>query len=195
MTHKLIYTPDYLLVVDNSRVIAHLPINNSPILTGVDLLPSLEQEDDVERLIKIEQEASYKQGKGTISWYEQEKRKEYYNKAKEKYKYTEEDVKIAIQQAFLSGVERLEDFEKVEKMTLENIQSLSQPKIPVGFECEIEYFYMASKMFYKDADWVKCNKDQYESIKEEIPTCPLKKVHKEISTPEGHTQWVGKYIF
>ena len=39
----------------------------------------------------------------------------------EKYKYTEEDVKIAIQQAFLSGVERLEDFEKVEKMTLEKI--------------------------------------------------------------------------
>lgn len=35
--------------------------------------------------------------------------------------FTIEDIKIAIQQAFLSGVERLEDYEKVEQMILSNI--------------------------------------------------------------------------
>jgi hypothetical protein len=66
MTHKLIKTDNYLLVVDKSeikegdwikwdskvrravdtaylpstkKIIAHLPINSSPILEGVDLLP------------------------------------------------------------------------------------------------------------------------------------------------------------
>lgn len=37
-------------------------------------------------------------------------------------KYTEEDMKVAITQAFLSGVERLEDFERVQEMILDNIK-------------------------------------------------------------------------
>ena len=221
MTHKLIHTPNYLLVVDDSeikegnksllnvegfepmilthhepieegyegkKIIAHLPLNNSPILEGVDLLPPLEQEDDVEKLAKsaFTHPDFGKYKVGSIAYYNGYK--EGYNKAKEKYKYTEED----IDKAYWAGMK----FVGEDKGSYgEFIQSLSQPKMPIGFECEIEYFYMSSRMFYKDADWVKCNKDQYESIKEEIPTCPLKKVHKEISTPEGHTQWVGKYIY
>jgi hypothetical protein len=49
MTHKIIKTDNYLLVVDNSvhpydsskvgNPLAHLPLNGSPILEGVDLLP------------------------------------------------------------------------------------------------------------------------------------------------------------
>jgi hypothetical protein len=55
---------------------------------------------------------------------------------------------------------------------------------------------MSSKYYYgTEAGWVKCDESQYESIRKEIPTCPLKKVHKETTTPEGHTQWVGKYIY
>ena len=231
MTHKLIHTPNHLLVVDDSeikegdwclddcnvefkviekghagllrstgvtfveaackKIIAHLPLNGSPILEGVALLPPLE--DDVEKLaddlypIQIEDD-----------W---DKNKQYrdefiegYNKAKEKYKYTEEQMKRIYEKGYSAGRNELNSRES-DKIKYDYIQSLSQPKMPVGFECEIEYFYMASRMFYKDADWVKCNKNQYESIREEIPTCPLKKVHKEISTPEGHTQWVGKYIY
>ena len=71
-----------------------------------------------------------------------DKKKEYrenwisgYNQAiednKEK-KYTEEDMRIAITQAFLSGVERLEDFERVQEMILDNIQ----PKT----EWEVDFF-------------------------------------------------------
>jgi hypothetical protein len=89
-----------------------------------------------------------------------------YNKSKEKYKYTEEDLRIAIQQAFLSGVERLEDFEKVESMIMENIQ---QPKYPIGFECEIEVY-----MHSINGDIVK---------------------PKTTTNSNGQTVWVGKYLF
>lgn len=34
------------------KITTHLPLNNSPILQGVDLLPPFEQEDDVEKLAK-----------------------------------------------------------------------------------------------------------------------------------------------
>jgi len=119
MTHKIIQTENYLLIVDDSeikegdyylftwggeqdiqrfqnqeedkikhqrlyetackKIIAHLPVNNSPILEGVDLLPPLE-DDEVEKLaykynpvMKLDNEfirAGFKAG---------------YNKAKEKY--------------------------------------------------------------------------------------------------------------
>lgn len=150
MQHKLINTGDYLLIVDEDvtkakegcwmyrddvkqvycdknfwfdfkepykKIIAHLPLNNSPILEGVDLLPPFE--DEVEK--KLNENCNPKIAAIMIKGY---------NKAKEKYKYTEEDMRIAIQQAFLSGVERLEDFGKVESMIIGNIQ---QPKMPVSF--------------------------------------------------------------
>lgn len=42
-------------------------------------------------------------------------------------------------------------------------------------EVEMEYYYMSSKKFYgNDADWIKCSKDTFDSIKREIPSCPLK---------------------
>ena len=189
MKHEIIKTDNYLLVVDGSeikegdyvlskllevnifgkyyelslykKIIAHLPLNNSPILQGVDLLPPLEQEDDVEKLIKIEQTINFLKGKGTISWYEQEKRKEYYNKAKEKYKYTDEDIKNAFKQFFNNNMLSVEEI----------IKSLSQPKIPVGFECEMEN---------------KIAMDGHTIIGSEPKTT---------TTPEGHTQWIGTYIY
>lgn len=198
MKHKLIHTPDYLIAVDDSKIkedcvaihlgplgeqeiviangeckldkkiIAHLPLNNSPILEGVDLLPpfSRHQEDGIRSLAREQfpndgtVDSSYLT-RGFIKGY---------NKAKEKYKYTEEDMKIAIQQAFLSGVERLEDFEKVEKMTLENIQSLTQPKMPVEFECEMDCTLVGLNLADK---------------------CTVKIT----TTSECHCQLVGKYIY
>lgn len=119
------------------KIIAHLPLNNSPILEGVDLLPPIE--DDVEKLAEDMYREFPTNPKDKPDWkYNRDencfrKRKAFvkgYTKAKEKYKYTEEDMRIAIQQAFLSGVERLEDFGKVESMIIGNIQ---QPKMPVSF--------------------------------------------------------------
>lgn len=133
MTHKLIHTPDYLLVVDDSeikehciaihlgplgeqeivtangeckldkKIIAHLPLNNSPILEGVDLLPpfSRHQKDGIEGLAHTEYRVSLQPIGRTLAGGKYDVDINYesrigfikgYNKAKEKYKYTEEDM-------------------------------------------------------------------------------------------------------
>jgi hypothetical protein len=164
------------------KIIAHLPLNNSPILTGVALLPPLEQEDDVERLIKIEQEASYKQGKGTISWYEQEKRKEYYNKAKEKYSLSN-IIDLYIEET-RCGMDMWSKEENEVMTTIGKIiQSLSQPKMPVGFECEESVFF-ATNAFSSDITLTS------EGLQDTV----LKGI-KTTTNSQGHIQWVGKYIY
>ena len=156
MTHKLIHTPDYLLVVDDSGTrIAHLPLNDSPILEGVALLPpfSRHQEDGIEEYSK-ECNQLYKDW--LVTGY-----KAGYNKAKEKYRFTEEDMRKAIGET-RKGMLYNKQYED------EYIQSLSQPKMPVGFECDVKSFEQEYRI-------------------------PIREVR--ITTPEGHTQWVGKYIY
>jgi hypothetical protein len=190
MKHDLIKTDDYLLVVDESeikegdwllskegtihnnfgwnfgdkKIISHLPLNDSPILEGVDLLPPLE-EDDVEKLAD-KYANQFMDGRDAYYGY-----KEGYNKAKEKYKYTEEDLRNALFYALYhpkeDGVISItKDF-----IVRKSIQSLSQPKIPIGFQCEME-------------DKIALDGHTIIGI-EPITT----------TTPEGHTQWVGTYIF
>ena len=207
MTHKLIHTPNYLLVVDDSeikeggfvlvscseldiietrkvkdyyneqflfdgggqihmdyckKIIAHLPLNNSPILEGVDLLPPLKQEDDVDELAKEYGESiGNKDGTAVFDY------KRGYNKAKEKYKYTEEHIRMAVLNGSGMGEVDDEEYEEYVKWT---IQSLSQPKIPVAFECEEKV----------SSDSMYVNHVIYET--------------KTITTSKGNTQWVGKYI-
>jgi hypothetical protein len=195
MTHKLIHTPNYLLVVDDSeikegnksllnvegfepmilthhepieegyegkKIIAHLPLNNSPILEGVDLLPPFEQEDDVDELAKEYGESiGNKDGTSAFDY------KRGYNKAKEKYKYTEEDIRMAVRDGSVMGEVDDEEYEEYVKWI---IQSLSQPKMPVVFECEEKV----------SSDSMYVNHVIYET--------------KTITTSKGNTQWVGKYI-
>lgn len=231
MTHNIIKTDNYLLVVDDGeikegdyfyyqnkdgslngsfgvsklqfedyrkintflckKIIAHLPLNNSPILQGVDLLPPLvhpncciakdgginnmnkgcaernrclEQKDDVEKLAEemgfydsTEENKGNRTTKSFISGY---------NKARETYKYTEEDMKGYLQwhknKGYVSHKESDMD---------EFIQSLSQPKYPVGFECEMERY------------------DGTTSISKDWNGKP-----KTTTTPKGK-QWVGQYLF
>ncbi len=149
MQHKIITTENYLLVVDDSeikkcdwyctfwvnsygitksngslgdgyehkKIIAHLPLNNSPMLEGVDLLPPLE--DEVEKLAR-----TY-----TVNTPDNDPVRIYafiagYNKAKEKYKYTEDDLKDIWKYVLDNRV-----------TYKEYLKSLQQPKMPVGFEC------------------------------------------------------------
>ena len=190
MKHNIIKTDNYLLVVDDSEIkegdwfvdnidnnisieqsyklshirisklktiIAHLPLNNSPILEGVDLLPPIEQEEDVEYIAnKLTQHLTFpaERREGIILGY---------NKAREKYKYTEEDIARAVMFGRWGGTMKI-DYDNF-------IQSLSQLKIPIGFECEMEN---------------KIAMDGHTIIGSEPKTT---------TTPEGHTQWVGKYIF
>ena len=156
MTHEIIKTENYLLVVDESeikendwvinenkniakadenfifncshefdkfwrKIIAHLPLNNAPFLEGVDVLPPLDniRYDFAEMFYNI-LKATYPRFDEWVEAIE-------YNKAREKYKYTEED----IENAFNSGrgygnPEHTKDLNSF-------IQSLQQPKIPVAF--------------------------------------------------------------
>ena len=169
MTHKLIKTGNYLLVVDNSvhpydsskvgNPLAHLPLNGSPLLEGVDLLPpySRHQEDDFDKKsVNFIRE---------IGGTEQQRLafKDGYLEACEKYKYTEEDIRQAIDMARLHGPESF----LVKYREEEIIQSLHQ--YPTEFECEMEEYSMdmpnIHHKFYKP---------------------------KTITTAKG-VQWVGKY--
>jgi hypothetical protein len=123
----------YLYRTACKKIIAHLP-KNSPILEGVDLLPPLE--DEVEKLAD--------EIVGDSIYYEEDRVNLSdgmdlfmlgYNKAKEKYKYTEEDLRKAINLAYVSGGGG-DTYQECEEFVSEQLESLQQPKIPVGFEHE-----------------------------------------------------------
>lgn len=126
------------------KIIAHLPLNNSTILEGVPLLPPLEQEDDAEKLYPINRTGSmWMPSRHEVS---NIYRQEGYNKAREKYKYTEEDIAKAITYGWdLSHYHRLNTEEKLLKMQRDFIKSLSQPKMPIAFECEMVIPYKLGK--------------------------------------------------
>lgn len=109
------------------KIIAHLPLNNSPILEGVPLLPLLKVEDDV---FTDAQEYAIESGSPN----KEARRKGYvdgYNKAREKYKFKEEDAKYL----FECG----RNFQINADITFTVAREhLSQPKIPTHFEFEIE---------------------------------------------------------
>jgi hypothetical protein len=158
---ELIKTDNYLLVVDDSeikvgdvitdkynvwtwkddssllgrkKVIAHLPLNNSPIIEGVPLLPPLEQEDDINKLAYEKWKKSDERS-GNPPYIYRIGYNEGYNKAKEKYKYTEEDILKAWNAAYIDALAI--DEINYKPLFFDNfIQSLQQPSRPTHFECE-----------------------------------------------------------
>jgi len=59
------------------------------------------------------------------------------------------------------------------------LNAMTPVELPSGIvKIEIQHQYHSSKEFYSDAGFVNCTKEQYESIKTEIPTCPLNKLVK-----------------
>jgi hypothetical protein len=191
MAHKIIKTDNYLFVLEHSRIkrgdtvkydngyftathdnyhdslmkiIAHLPLNGSPILEGVDLLPpySRHQEDGLDEFeLFLNREVEFnlcpKDIIERIKWYYQT-----YFKPKEKYKYTEEDMRKAIDMATTSKHDSTLILFNAEEI----IQYLHQ--YPTEFECEMEIIGVT---------------DDGISTIEEIKT---------ITTAKG-VQWVGKY--
>ena len=196
MKHNIIKTENYLLVVDDSeiknwylddvgvvrkaitwdeeywsvrkdykKITAHLPLNNAPTLEGVPLLPSLE-------IVRYDfAEMFYNICKATYPNFDEWIEAKEYNKTKERYKYTEEDLKKAIDMAR----ETLEYDENRgwynTKSEDKIIKSLQQPKMPVAFECEES---VDSDSMYVDYVIYK---------------------PKTITNPQGQTVWVGKYIY
>jgi hypothetical protein len=202
MKYNITQTENYLLIVDDSeikkgdytfqeasnliskynnayskKIISHLPLNNSPILEGVDLLPKIE--DDIEQwgwnnpclsrkdVYTLFEEVFKEQrldGQFSISAAKQVY--EFKSKlrdlakikavvVKEKYKYTEEDLRKA-----------LTDKSLYELSVDEIIHSLQQPKMPVAFEChstrEFRIIDLSHQVYYEKV---------------------------------GRSVWVGKYIF
>ena len=91
-----------------------------------------------------------------------------YNKAREKYRYTEED----IDKAYWAGMKFVGEDKGSYK---EFIQSLQQPKYPVAFECEM--------VLHLNETWST-------ELGEGILSKP-----KTITNSQGLTQVVGKYIY
>jgi hypothetical protein len=154
------------------KIIYHLPLSNSRILEGVDLLPPLENE--VEKLAKevaTKRINPFNPIGSIMDTNLQHGFKSGYNKAKEKYKYTEEHLRKCWKACLDfnkpagsdSGI-NLEDF----------IQSLQQPKYPIGFECEIE---------------------KKEGKLMVIPPCKHCIKPKTTTNSQGQTVLEGKYIY
>jgi hypothetical protein len=120
---------------NGKKVIAHRPLTDVPILKGVPLLPEFsKEEDDVEKVAKKEYPSTNthldRLDEADGNAYYRSIFKKGYNKAKETYKYTEEDILDAWE---LGASERLPlTREKKDKL----IKSLQQPKRPKFFECE-----------------------------------------------------------
>jgi len=159
MKKEIVYTDRYALIlsdeeahIDDKNVyldlkkgiyrnlLAHLPLSDAPILEGVPLLPSFSwsQQDDVENLAKEEYPIFDGDLLG-IANNQQHSRVDFikgYNKAKEKYKYTEDDLKLAMNYGYVQGdtgfqgVANLDDL-----LDLIHIK-IKKSSRPTHFECE-----------------------------------------------------------
>jgi hypothetical protein len=106
----------YLDIDIFKKIIAHRPLTNSPILEGVPLLPQFGQENDLAELASRTHPFGNSERNAFIGGY---------NKAKETYKYTEEDLRKAL-------------LIKHDGLSVDYvIQSLQQPKRPNHFEFEM----------------------------------------------------------
>jgi hypothetical protein len=136
--------PNYLTDLGACKlIIAHRPLTNAPILEGVALLPEFGQEEDVKKISEkqfyLEMESplfeelgvTKKIQKAILVGMLQGTFTRGYNKAKETYKYTEEDLRECCSLIFNAlGVG--DDI-----TTDEIIQHIQQPKRPKYFEMEV----------------------------------------------------------
>jgi uncharacterized protein YabN with tetrapyrrole methylase and pyrophosphatase domain len=155
-------------------IIAHQPLTDAPILEGVPLLPEFGQEDDVLKVVeRIYPTKGWLDCDETIDSiiHKQIAFGAGYNKAKETYKYTEEDLISFHKWAFQKV--RIEESDKNTKELLDEWQSIKQPKRFKYFECEIEYIHDVTVPYPKT-----------------LGTKP-----KTIINSKGQTELVGEYIY
>jgi hypothetical protein len=166
------------------KIISHLPLSNSPLLEGVDLLPPLEDNNEVweqgleKEINKLPYTKHLDDGQyndGQLAGFEFGATWGY-NKAKEKYKYTEEDMRFAIKSAFMQGVERVPYLHQLEDNIIKAIQ---QQKYPVAFECE-ENIFFATNAFCTDITLTS------EGLQDTVLRSP-----KTTTPPQGQTVWGG----
>ena len=166
--------PDYLTDLGACKlIIAHRPLTDAPILEGVPLLPEFSKEDDVVELALRTYPFGNSERNALITGY---------NKAKETYKYTEDDLIAVWNIAFEEGVS-LDDEINDPVSFKDVIQSLQQPKRPKYFECEMEPKYKhigAVKGIYGSGF-------RKQNLMYGLP--------KTITNSQGQTELVGSYIY
>jgi hypothetical protein len=162
------------------RISAHLPLNGAPYLDGVDVLPRLNQDDEVDKLAEERFPVKNEAALDIIECLQikQEVYAEGYNKAREKYKFTEEDMRKAIIMSSLSTVDFIPDRCDV------IIQTIQQPKYPIAFECEVVF----ASANHAQALQPICHPLMDVAIMQNFKP-------KTITNSEGRTEWVGKYIY
>jgi hypothetical protein len=169
--------PTYLTDLSDCKlIIAHRPLTDAPILKDVPLLPEFTQEEDVSELSLKTYPFGNPERNAFITGY---------NKAKETYKYTEEDLRKAYFKGATDvhdkctvrtwrGVEVNVDLEKLKECNKQFTQSLQQPKRPKYFECEIENAFLLKNRNGRNTMMAK---------------------PKTITNSQGQTELVGEYIF
>jgi hypothetical protein len=166
--------PDYLTDLGACKlIIAHRPLTDAPILEGVPLLPEFKKEDDVVELALRTYPFGNSERNALITGY---------NKAKETYKYTEDDLIAVWNIAFEEGVS-LDDEINDPVSFKDVIQSLQQPKRPKYFECEMEPKYKhigAVKGIYGSGF-------RKQNLMYGLP--------KTITNSQGQKELVGSYIY
>ena len=184
--------PTYLTDLTYCKlIIAHRPLKDAPILEGVSLLREFGQEDDVEKIADVLKVGS------TYRDYEHLVKRGIiigYNKAKETYKYTEEDVIVLLNRTarkyFNEGREHKgnmaiagDPLHGVRRELISMLKSLQQPKRPKYFECEMEPKYKhigAVKGIYGSGFRKK-------NLMYGLP--------KTITNSQGQKELVGSYIY
>jgi hypothetical protein len=205
MKNEIIYTDDYALIVSDEHIkdvrphkgkyhledgltinkfpnyltdlgackliIAHRPLTDAPILEGVPLLPEFSKEDDVVELALRTYPFGNSERNALITGY---------NKAKETYKYTEEDLIAVWNVAFEEGVS-LDDEINDPVSFKDVIQSLQQPKRPKYFQNELD---------------VNCtgNNNNGCFLDSAGHNCGCVSI-KTIINSQGQTELVGEYIY
>jgi hypothetical protein len=166
--------PDYLTDLGACKlIIAHRPLGDAPILGGVPLLTEFSKEDDVAELALRTYPFGNSERNALITGY---------NKAKETYKYTEDDLTAVWNIAFNEGMS-LDDEINDPVSFKDVIKSLQQPKRPKYFECEMEPKYKhigAVKGIYGSGF-------RKQNLMYGLP--------KTITNPQGQTELVGSYTY
>jgi hypothetical protein len=204
--YELIKTEDYLLVVDKNewdgnnvlaetklldknltihnfqpnkgdrKILAHIPLNGSLYLDGVDVLPEIEYDLHIYDAIAYagseghpDPHAFSERQAGLLIGYA-----DGFEKAKETYKYTEEDmIEFAVWRS-------ITDFDEPHTPLGEFKiwESINQPKLPVAFECYYD------NILSHNAD------DGIDAL-----VNPNFGEPKTFTNSEGRTEWFGKYLF
>ena len=173
----------YNAVIDGAytnqkKIIAQLPLNNSLVLQGIPLLPPIQQEDDVEKLTIKEWKSSEYRTCNPPHMYDMGF-KDGYKIHAEKYKYTDNQIRMTYMQGYNRGKEGNPN--EMEKYIEFLNQSVQQIKIPTKFICEIE---------------VNCtgNNDNGCFLDSCGHNCGCEFKPKTISTPNGE-QWIGEWVY